>query len=373
MEACNLRMGRLWEEFESLLCREHTLKEEVDRLVTEKADVRQLDEANSVLASAMVQLQALDDAMPFVKRQAESATDRIDTVEGSWLSVEQSVAAMSQKVKDFGDELVGFRARVQQEAEQDRCDVEEEQRLMSRAFNTLTENFETTVTDLRRGVAGLEAEMNNLACKSEVEDVKKAMLSLESHFQQESHGQQVLFGARCLSCNREYDEVQKTPGGVDVIAEKQRSKLCVEVERALRCSKTDPGKPIKLLAVKVGRPSTVACPAGLGPAAARTAGYACQIDDVQFAPAPSEGSTVPTRAQATPETVCSSPLPCMSEPPVQAWTTLGSANHLGAASLLKPSNTKWQYTRGSSPELCQSARGERRPSGRTSRRLRCPT
>ncbi|CAE8665210.1 unnamed protein product [Polarella glacialis] len=66
--------------------------------------------------------------------------------------------------------------------------------------------------------------------------------------------QAVLFGARCLSCNRVFDDVEKTSNTVNLRGERHRAQALFEIQRALHTPRTDPGQTIKLLAVKVGRP-----------------------------------------------------------------------------------------------------------------------
>eukprot|EP00435_Cladocopium_sp_Y103_P005606 s2132_g1.t2 len=66
--------------------------------------------------------------------------------------------------------------------------------------------------------------------------------------------QAVLFGARCLSCNRAYEDTLKTSGAVNLPGEKRKAQVFAEIQRALHSPRTDPQEPIKLIAVKVGRP-----------------------------------------------------------------------------------------------------------------------
>merc|ERR1712070_495465 len=95
----------------------------------------------------------------------------------------------------------------------------------------------------------------------------------------------VLFGARCLSCNRVFDEVDKEAGNVDLQAEKQREKFYSELQRAFHSPKHDPTKPIKVLSVKVGRAEAMSGCSGRynTPYSGRDWGsLSCGVEDVQL-------------------------------------------------------------------------------------------
>jgi len=97
--------------------------------------------------------------------------------------------------------------------------------------------------------------------------------------------QAVLFGARCLSCNRVFDDVSRDPNAVDLFGEKQRNALFSQVQRALHSPKIDPLAKIKVLAVKIGRPTTVLGQTGYGQFEGRdSSSLACGVDDVQLVP-----------------------------------------------------------------------------------------
>lgn len=69
----------------------------------------------------------------------------------------------------------------------------------------------------------------------------------------------VLFGARCLSCNRVFDDVQTEADVVDLSLERQKSLVFAEIQRALHSPKCDPAEPLNLIAVKVGRQMGIKC------------------------------------------------------------------------------------------------------------------
>eukprot|EP00913_Durusdinium_trenchii_P030366 g28446.t1 len=120
----------------------------------------------------------------------------------------------------------------------------------------LEERLETLEMDLAHETRRIQeqAEESLQVLGSKLSTVKENMKDRE---------QAVLFGARCLSCNRAYEDTIKTTGSVNLPAEKRKAQVFAEIQRALhsprtagtlRSVRTDPQEPIKLLAVKVGRP-----------------------------------------------------------------------------------------------------------------------
>ncbi|CAJ1344709.1 unnamed protein product [Effrenium voratum] len=109
--------------------------------------------------------------------------------------------------------------------------------------------------------------------------------------------QAVLFGSRCLSCNRAYDDTVKTPGTVNLPAEQRKAQIFAEIQRALHNPRTDPKESIKLLAVKVGRPCASTKPSREGPFASRdSSSLAYGIEDVQLLPLRAHSSLSKSRA-----------------------------------------------------------------------------
>lgn len=98
--------------------------------------------------------------------------------------------------------------------------------------------------------------------------------------------QAVLFGARCLSCNRVYDDIQKDAGVVEPPngSAKQQALVLAEIQKALQSQRPD-SQSISMLAVKVGRPGNISARSGLGPFAGRQDTMACGIEDVSILPA----------------------------------------------------------------------------------------
>merc|ERR1719171_2952112 len=106
--------------------------------------------------------------------------------------------------------------------------------------------------------------------------------------------QSVLFGAKCLSCNRNFDDTVTTAGTVDLHGEKQRAQLLAEVQRAIAspCSDAD---AVRMLTVKVGRSGQVAGRDGGSGYEGRSAVFGCAVDDVQVLRAPRSSSVATPR------------------------------------------------------------------------------
>merc|ERR1719327_349741 len=91
----------------------------------------------------------------------------------------------------------------------------------------------------------------------------------------------VLFGAKCLSCNRVFDDVDRSAGSVDNHSDQQRAQVLTEVQRALNHPAGDFSKPIKMLSVKVGRTGNIHAGDG-GTYESRETGYGYPLEDVSL-------------------------------------------------------------------------------------------
>merc|ERR1719272_952130 len=138
--------------------------------------------------------------------------------------------------------------------------------------------------------------------------------------------QAVLFGARCLSCNRVFDDVTRDTDVVDLSGEKHKNALFSQVQNALHSPKIDPLAKIKVLAVKVGRPMTVPASVGGGRYSGRDGnGFACGLDDTQLVqvaarePAPQGDLSIVPRVEGVPRNRVLRPQSqgrCLKAPPV---------------------------------------------------------
>mmetsp|Transcript_57825 Transcript_57825/g.154480 ORF Transcript_57825/g.154480 Transcript_57825/m.154480 type:complete len:229 (+) Transcript_57825:171-857(+) len=91
--------------------------------------------------------------------------------------------------------------------------------------------------------------MNTKAEKSDLMVVKEAVSDLTAE-QRRKEG--VLFGARCLSCNRVFEDFAED-NVVDLAHEKQKHTLLAHVQKQLNDPSSDYGKPVKLLSVRIGK------------------------------------------------------------------------------------------------------------------------
>jgi hypothetical protein len=176
---------------------------------------------------------------------------------------------------------------------------------------------EAKLMQLWTHAAGLSEKAN----ETDVLELKHAMNSLAVDLKDKS--QAVLFGARCLSCNRVFDDVEQHAGVVDVRADRQQAKLYAQMQQALHNPSADPMKPIKMIAVKVGRPGTVAGTGSGGrcvPFQGRDAlSIACDVSDLHLLPVSqscaAKSAESPASRPATSNQVRSPPRPVGSAPP----------------------------------------------------------
>jgi len=206
-----------------------------------------------------------------------------------------------------------------------------------RAVSELGHSMAAKCDDLSDRLQALSAIAEVIGTKASSDDVgilKEAVSLLARHDKERE--QAVLFGARCLSCNRVYDDVEREPGAVDLQSEKQKTHLFAQVQKALNNPSSDFSKPIKLISVKVGRQQSAPGTDGVGKFNTRDGAFGYALDDVQLLlrgwkeggldaqrPSTVEGSRMsqpePSRpkgpSSGRPNSVVERSLPGMSSPP----------------------------------------------------------
>lgn len=221
-----------------------------------------------------------------------SVLDRVSAVEGSLKRVQRDISTHAGHCC----ELTGRAERIELDAGRAAEDVEAKLAGRCEPLEEHIASIEAKVGQTKEQLSELLAVLSILPTKVD----KEEMLELRSFLagivrDLKDKEQSVLFGARCLSCNRVYDDVQTEAGSVNVHNEKQKALLWSEVQRALNSPKPDPGL-IRMLAVKVGRVGNLAT--HRGHVEGRDASsISCGVDDVALMPLkgpwpPSSGNTV---------------------------------------------------------------------------------
>jgi len=224
---------------------------------------------------------------------------------------------MTELMSTFRSELARLPGEIQQ-ANEARMQLEELFQARDDAHMDRFTEAEDTVAHVDAKLMQLWAHAAGLtekADESDLRELKQVMNRLALDVKEKS--QAVLFGARCLSCNRVFDDVEQQAGVVDVHADKQQAKLYAEMQRALHTPSADPLNSIKMLAVKVGRPGSVIGAKSGGravPFQSRDgASIACDVADVKLMPTsfgmakkfpeiPRELSTTPSTCATRPGT-----------------------------------------------------------------------
>lgn len=146
----------------------------------------------------------------------------------------------------------------------------------------MAKRLEATEAELERLAVTVESAEAK-ASYQEVSDLRRTLGNLTEGIKDRE--QAVLFGAKCLSCNRVFDDVQQEPNVVNLHAEKQRAQVFAEIHRAMHSPRSDPLEPIQMIAVKVGRTQDVKAKTGPGHYQGRDAGcHARGLEDVQLLP-----------------------------------------------------------------------------------------
>lgn len=230
-----------------------------------------------------------------------TVADRVISLEGASRQLEKTArnhgeeaASLRKAVEELQARAAQIEADASEAAERAFADVDgrchplEEH---SREVNEKLGNVEEQLSRVHNALTVLPTKADN----DDLLDVRQCVTGLVRDLKDKE--QAVLFGARCLSCNRVFDEVQVEAGTVSVQTEKQKAQLWAEVQHALNSPRPDPGL-IRMLAVKVGRAGNIGTKAGLGPIEGRdAASYACGMDDVGLVPV--RGSWPPTSDKGT--------------------------------------------------------------------------
>jgi len=205
-----------------------------------------------VLEACMAE--ALELRIQDAERRISALERRAASTEGSSKESRKDVEALQQVISDLGLRIDRCTGRVEQLDRKGQAHHLEKFRTLEQRDTLIAERLSSAKAQISEHARLLEG----LTTKAETADVatlKSALCSLTEDIKEKE--QAVLFGARCLSCNRVFDDVQLEAGVVDMRAEKQRAHVFANIQRALHTPRTDPTKPIKMLAVKVGRPGHI--------------------------------------------------------------------------------------------------------------------
>mmetsp|Transcript_72721 Transcript_72721/g.157825 ORF Transcript_72721/g.157825 Transcript_72721/m.157825 type:complete len:619 (+) Transcript_72721:62-1918(+) len=209
----------------------------------------------------------------------------IHSVKGVAEQTKEGVAALRQLVAELGQQIehcAGELADVSSRADS----AQSRAAGLAAQRSAVTEQVRRLEGRLEECIALVEPLSEGLAAKAEQAEFASLRDSVRALVQDmKDQEQSVLFGARCLSCNRVFDDVQQHAGVVSLHGEKQKEKLFAEVQRALHTPARDPNKTIRMLAVKVGRPAGLSDTRGHGFFEGRdAASLACGLEDVHLVP-----------------------------------------------------------------------------------------
>lgn len=161
------------------------------------------------------------------------------------------------------------------------------------------------VSAVETATSGLMSKLASLENKADVSDVTALRAVLGGITQDlKDKEEAVLFGARCLGCNRVYDDVQREADVVDLSLERQKGHVFAEIQRALQTPRCDPLETLGLLTVKVGRPAALRAK-GMPPFAGRDPdGIQRGLEDIHLSPLkPGRRPSPPQSARAPPRKV----------------------------------------------------------------------
>lgn len=163
--------------------------------------------------------------------------------------------------------------------------LEEQLRILQ---DDLQERFSTLRTAQQQAsnrlsaVAGSVETLENKACdRIEMLQVKDGLAKVSQNVREKETA--VLFGARCLSCNRVFDDVRPEANAVDLAGERQRHQVFAEVQRVLNDPAGDFSKPVRMVSVKVGKPAVGRSNTdGAGSFQTRESGFGNPLDDMHL-------------------------------------------------------------------------------------------
>jgi len=205
-----------------------------------------------VLEACMAE--ALELRVQDAERRISALERRAASMEASSKESRKEVESLQQVISDLGLRMDKCTGRVDQLDRKGQSHHLEKFRALEQRDALLAERLSSAKAQLSEH-AKLLMGLTAKADTADVDGLKTALCSLTEDIKEKE--QAVLFGARCLSCNRVFDDVQLESGVVDMRAEKQRAQVFANIQRALHTPRTDPTKPIKMLAVKVGRPGNI--------------------------------------------------------------------------------------------------------------------
>lgn len=181
------------------------------------------------------------------------------------------------------------------------------------------QSVSSLLKDVQVALGDISAAIISLSSKAEESDLVLVRNELSTFAENiKEREQSVLFGAKCLSCNRVFDEVcqEAGAGAVDLPVERQRDALFAHVQRALHSPNIDPMTKIKMLAVKVGRPMPLVGKGGSGTFEGRDGkSFSCGTGDVHLMPPVCGSSLIEDgRISAPPQRPASTPRPQKRRP-----------------------------------------------------------
>lgn len=285
-EALEVRASRAESDAAALAQRARSLEEDLLQLMKEKAEVTVLAEVQRDLA----------DVRGIAERAILSASlaPRVERLEIDARAALQSVDECGKRLEAGDGYARDLSLRLEQQGkhlEEADAKLEGSVRARCEALSSKSRAIDRLVSDVQGKVLELSTVVRGLARKGQVQELQEAVSAMTHDLREKDSS--VLFGARCLSCNREFDDIQRTAGAVDLNAEKQKARLFAEVQRALHAPAADQTKQIKMIAVKVGRSTNIVGRGGTFEGRDATT-FACGIEDVQLMPSvrrpPGEGS-----------------------------------------------------------------------------------
>lgn len=305
---------------------EKKVDEERERLDALKDSIPALEETFKGQASEISELQdkvqALDDAKVSRKEHSESI-EQIEHLQGALKKVDstsQAISVQLERCEDKVTKLETLRRDLRDATEKGEKNAEDTKTRLDAASASLDDfglrlgacehevSESATVLANRANAADKRIEQNSRAVeviktKADVNDVMLLKEAMTGLVQQAREKDTVLFGAKCLSCNRVFDDVDRSAGSVDNHSDQQRAQVLNEVQRALNHPAGDFSKPIKMLSVKVGRTGNVHAADGSGPYETRETGYGYPLEDValmvQSGPVQTGQSTRSRHGQST--------------------------------------------------------------------------
>lgn len=322
---------------------QQSLEEQVANLLSlnedlKTADMAQVEQLTTIfqciddvkmeldLRARGVWVERLDTEQTDLKKQLEQETQRLsDALQKIWPSLERSdekerkleawsqqAAKQLQAVRVANGELIDDFQKVAKKAKEDQVSYSQRHQALTADHEQIRASLEFKELSHAEHMAMVEAE-------EQLQFLAGKMRAMEENAKDRE--QAVLFGARCLSCNRAYEDTLKTSGAVNLPGEKRKAQVFAEIQRALHSPRTDPQEPIKLIAVKVGRP----CPSPNskeGPFASRDySSMAYGIEDVQLLPVRARSSLGRGQSRTTKaRDLCTTPRPMQSPVERCHWT-----------------------------------------------------